>query len=562
MFLFSRTFFSSFSRFTFLRFMKNFTQSLLDLWKQLGLNQRVSLVVAALAVLGGLIGVMVWSQRPDMQLLYAKMGEKDAAAVISYIQSQNIPHQLTAGGTTVMVPSDKVYKLRMDLAGKGIPSGDGVGFEIFDKGQFGLSDFVQRTNYLRAVQGELARTISQLSGVRGARVMIVQPENRLLLTEQGVKSTASVFVDVGGGRLDIEQVNAIRHLVANAVQGLSPDQVAVIDNRGRTLSEELKQDPTLGSASSQMRYRQQVEDYLSRKVESMLSAVIGPGNAVVRVSAEIESEATTLVSEKYDPDGQVVRSQTQTDDVTNSTEAKAGGGATGVSANVPDKGAATGDTARPISTSEQNRKNRTIAYEINRVVTNVTRNPGTVKSVTAAVFVAPRLIAVPLPADAPKGTPLPAPQVQKRTQQEIDALRQIVINALGLKPAPGQTPESLVSLQEQPFQSIVSLPDKFEATTGETRLQSWLEVASRWAALGGGALILLVFLRMLSRQKPEAVPVEVLSLSPDAAARSLPNSNAITPELLNELIRAKPTNVGVALRDWVSSGAAVAGSKN
>jgi len=542
--------------------MKNFTQSLLDLWKQLGLNQRVSLVVAALAVLGGLIGVMVWSQRPDMQLLYAKMGEKDAAAVISYIQSQNIPHQLTAGGTTVMVPSDKVYKLRMDLAGKGIPSGDGVGFEIFDKGQFGLSDFVQRTNYLRAVQGELARTISQLSGVRGARVMIVQPENRLLLTEQGVKSTASVFVDVGGGRLDIEQVNAIRHLVANAVQGLSPDQVAVIDNRGRTLSEELKQDPTLGSASSQMRYRQQVEDYLSRKVESMLSAVIGPGNAVVRVSAEIESEATTLVSEKYDPDGQVVRSQTQTDDVTNSTEAKAGGGATGVSANVPDKGAATGDTARPISTSEQNRKNRTIAYEINRVVTNVTRNPGTVKSVTAAVFVAPRLIAVPLPADAPKGTPLPAPQVQKRTQQEIDALRQIVINALGLKPAPGQTPESLVSLQEQPFQSIVSLPDKFEATTGETRLQSWLEVASRWAALGGGALILLVFLRMLSRQKPEAVPVEVLSLSPDPAARSLPNSNAITPELLNELIRAKPTNVGVALRDWVSSGAAVAGSKN
>ncbi len=542
--------------------MKNFTQSLLDLWKQLGLNQRVSLVVAALAVLGGLIGVMVWSQRPDMQLLYAKMGEKDAAAVISYIQSQNIPHQLTAGGTTVMVPSDKVYKLRMDLAGKGIPSGDGVGFEIFDKGQFGLSDFVQRTNYLRAVQGELARTISQLSGVRGARVMIVQPENRLLLTEQGVKSTASVFVDVGGGRLDTEQVNAIRHLVANAVQGLSPDQVAVIDNRGRTLSEELKQDPTLGSASSQMRYRQQVEDYLSRKVESMLSAVIGPGNAVVRVSAEIESEATTLVSEKYDPDGQVVRSQTQTDDVTNTTEAKAGGGATGVSANVPDKGAVTGDTARPISTSEQNRKNRTIAYEINRVVTNVTRSPGTVKSVTAAVFVAPRLIAVPLPADAPKGTPLPAPQVQKRTQQEIDALRQIVINALGLKPAPGQTPESLVSLQEQPFQSMVSLPDKFEATTGETRLQSWLEVASRWAALGGGALILLVFLRMLSRQKPEAVPVEVLSLSPDAAARSLPNSNAITPELLNELIRAKPTNVGVALRDWVSSGAAVAGSKN
>src|SRR5436190_173491 len=260
--------------------MKNFSQSLLALWKQLGLNQRVSLVVAALAVIGGLIAVMIWSKRPDYQLLYARLGEKDAGAVISYIQSQNIPHQITAGGTAVQVPANMVYKLRMDLATKGIPSGDGVGFEIFDKGQFGLSDFVQRTNYLRAVQGELARTITQLQGVRAARLMIVQPENRLLLTEQGVKSTASVFVDLGGGRLEPDQVNSVRNLVANAVQGLSPDQVAVVGNRGHVLSEELKQDPTLGSASSQMRYRQQMEDYFAKKVESMLATVIGPGNAV------------------------------------------------------------------------------------------------------------------------------------------------------------------------------------------------------------------------------------------------------------------------------------------
>ena len=414
--------------------MKNFTQSLFDLWKELGLNQRVSLFVAAVAVLGGLIGVVLWSQRPDYQLLYARMGEKDAAAVISHLQTQNIPHQVTGGGSAVQVPSNMVHKIRMDLAGKGLPSGDGVGFEIFDKGQFGLSDFVQRTNYLRAVQGELARTITQLQGVRAARVMIVQPENRLLLTEQGVKSTASVFVDVGGGRLDVDQVNAIRHLVANAVQGLAPDQVAVIDNRGRTLSEELKQDPTLGTASSQMRYRQQVEDYLSKKVETMLATVIGPGNAVVRVSAEIETEATTLTSEKYDPDGQVVRSQTQTDDITTSSEARASGGAAGVSANVPEKSAGSTEVARPISTSDQQRKNRTTTYEINRVTTSTTRNPGTVKHVTAAVLIAPRTIAAS-PIMGADGKPAPAapPQVQKRSTQELEALRQVVINALGLK---------------------------------------------------------------------------------------------------------------------------------
>src|SRR5215471_1134038 len=107
--------------------MKNFTQSLLDLWKQLGLNQRVSLIVAAVAVIGGLIGVVLWTQRPDYQLLYARLGEKDAAAVISYLETQNIPHQVTAGGTAVQVPTNMVYKLRMDLASKGLPSGDGVG---------------------------------------------------------------------------------------------------------------------------------------------------------------------------------------------------------------------------------------------------------------------------------------------------------------------------------------------------------------------------------------------------------------------------------------------------
>jgi flagellar M-ring protein FliF len=521
----------------------------------------VSLMVAALAVAGGLVGVVLWSQRPDYQLLYARMGEKDAAAIISHLQTQNIPHQVTAGGTAVQVPTNVVHKIRMELAGKGLPSGDGVGFEIFDKGQFGLSDFVQRTNYLRAVQGELARTIMQLHGVRSARVMIVQPENRLLLTEQGVKSTASVFVDVGGGRLEPDQVNAIRHLVANAVQGLAPDQVAVIDNRGRTLSEELKQDPVLGSASSQMRYRQQMEDYLSKKVETMLATVIGPGNAVVRVSAEIETEATTQTSEKYDPDGQVVRSQTSTEDVTNTSEARSSGGATGVSANVPDKSPGSPDTARPTSISEQNRKNRTTTYEINRTTTNTTRNPGTLKNVTAAVFIAPKMIAS-APGVGADGRPAPAaaPQVQKRTPQELEALRQVVINALGLKPVPGVPLDSLVSLQETEFQAVDRLPMMAEAAqSGETKLQTYFELGSRWVAVAGAAIVFLVFWRMLKRQKPEPVPIEVLSLNPDTGNRTSANPGQVTPELLNELIRQKPANIGLALRDWVSAGTAPAG---
>ena len=531
--------------------MNNFGKSLLALWGELGLNQRVSLGVASVAVIAGLIAVVVWSRRPDYQLLYGRMSEKDAAAIIGQLEAQKIPHQVSSGGTAVSVPSDQVYKLRMDLASKGLPSGDGVGFEIFDKGQFGLSDFVQRTNYLRAIQGELARTITQLQGVRAARVMIVQPENRLLLTEQGVKPSASVFIDVGCSRLETEQVNAIRNLVANAVQGLLPDAVAVVDNHGRVLSEELKQDPTLGTASSQMRYKQQVEDYLSRKVETMLASVIGPGNAVVRVSAEIETEATTSTQEKYDPDGQVVRSQTITEDITNSAEQRATGGAVGVSANIPEKAAAAEPAARPTSTSEQNRKNRTTTYEINRTTTNITRNPGTVKNVSAAVFIAQRIAPAAVPV---AGAPAAEPAVQKRTPEELNSLRQLVLNALGLKAAPGQSLDALVSLQEVPFQSAVQLPAQIEAIQKENRLMGWVEAGSRWGAVVLALGVFAFFLRMLSKQKPEPVPVEVLSLPPEAMGRALPNgSNGVTPEMLNQLIRHKPANIGAALRDWVAS---------
>ncbi len=522
--------------------MKNFAQSLVALWGQLGINQRVSLVVAALAVAACMTAVGLWSRRPDYQLLYARLGDKDAAAIIGYLEGQNIPHQVTAGGTAVQVPADQVYKIRMELAGKGLPNGDGVGFEIFDKGQFGLSDFVQRTNYLRAVQGELARTISQLQGVRASRVMIVQPENRLLLTDQGVKSTASVFVDMGGGRLETEQVNAIRHLVANAVQGLQPDEVAVVDNHGRVLSEELKQDPTLGTASSQMHYRQQVEDYLSKKVESMLSQVIGPGNAVVRVSADIDTEATTLTEEKFDPEGQVVRTQTSTDDTSSSVDAHSAGGAVGVSANVPDKAAANAAAAiaKPAAKTESNRKNRSTTYEINRTLTNITRSPGSVKNVTAAVLVALR----PAPAG---GTG----QAAKRTPEEINLLRQVVINALGLKAAPGQSLDSMVTVEEIAF-SVEPVSQEVQSIAKENRWMGWVEAGSRWGAVAAAAAVFLLFMRLLSRQRPEAVPVEILTLPPDEVARSRPTSGGVTPDFLNELIRQKPANVGMTLRDWMT----------
>lgn len=529
--------------------MQSFFGSLVNLWRQLGLNQRVSLIVAALAVIGSLSALVIWSRQPDYQLLYGRLSDKDAAQIIGTLQSQGIPHRTGNGGAMVYVPADQVHRLRMELAGKGLPSGDGVGFEIFDKGQFGLSDFVQRTNYLRALQGELARTVSQLDGVRSARVMIVQPENRLLLTEQGIKPTASVFVELAGARLETEAVNSIRHLVANAVQGLQPDQVAVVDQKGRVLSEDLRQDPLLSTASSQMRYRQQVEDYLARKVESLLLPVVGAGNAVVKVSAEIETDATTTTEERYDPEGQVVRSQVDTEDRSNSAEQRSGG-TVGVAANTPEKpGATATEAARPTTVTETNRKNRTTTYEINRSVTNVTRQPGSVKRLTASVFVARRKASA-TPVGGAAATPT-APATTPRTDEELQALRQIVVNALGVRPAPGQTLDSLVSVQEVEFQNEPVAAVALERIESATRFQGWIEGARSYLAVALALAVLAVFWRMLGRQKPEAVPVELLTSAAPEPGRSLA-AGSLTPEMLNELIRQKPVNIGTALKDWVA----------
>src|SRR5208283_2904855 len=177
---------------------KNITQLLQQLagiWKQLGVNQRISITITTLAVLAGLAGVAIWSSRTEYSLLYGKLDQEEASKVVAALDEAKVPYQITRGGDAIMVPADKVYQMRMQLAGKGIPRGAGAGFELLDKANFGLSDFMQRANWLRAMEGELARTVSQLDQVESATVMIVTPENQLLSDAQR-KPTASVFVRV------------------------------------------------------------------------------------------------------------------------------------------------------------------------------------------------------------------------------------------------------------------------------------------------------------------------------------------------------------------------------
>ncbi|HXC99066.1 MAG TPA: flagellar basal-body MS-ring/collar protein FliF, partial [Verrucomicrobiae bacterium] len=298
---------------------KNISQlggQLAGIWRQLGINQRISIIMATGIVVFGLAGLAYWSSRMDYSLLYGKLDDGEASKVIAALDEEKVPYKIGAGGSSILVPADKVYQVRMQMAGKGIPQGEGVGFEIFDKANFGISDFVQRANYTRAVQGELARTISQLDQIESARVMIVMPENRLL-SDSLRKPTASVFVRVkGSAQLSPSSVNSIRFLVANSVEGLQANNVSVVDNSGNVLSENQDNDSVAGLSGNQLSARRNFEQYLSKKAQGMLETVLGPGEAVVRVSADINWDSVTRTDVKYDPDGQVATTTTINDEDT------------------------------------------------------------------------------------------------------------------------------------------------------------------------------------------------------------------------------------------------------
>jgi len=503
--------------------MKAFLSQLALLWKQLGLNQRVSIAVATLGVVAGLIALVVWSHRPDLQLLYGKLSEKDAAEVAAAVQAAGVKYELRGSGSAIYVPADQVHALRLQLAAKGVPAGEGVGFEIFDRANFGISDFVQRTNYARALQGELSRTISQLQGVSSARVLIVVPENRLLFSDVKAKPTASVFIE---GSISTPSVNSIRFLVANAVEGLRADDVAVVDHRGNVLTEGLKDDPTLGTASSQMKLRKSVEDYLATKVETMLATVLGPGGAVVRVSADLDVESTTRTEEKYDPEAQVVRNETTEEDTTLTNETdKASGGTAGAAANA----GTTADSARsgPGKNSEQSRKSKTMSYEINRVITNAVRAPGTVSRISAAVLIAAK--------------------AQPRTPAELESLRKMVVNALGVKAADEKEVAKIVTVEEVAFESApVVKKGALDFVLGNSDL-----VKNGVAVLVAVALVFF-FLRMVKKAKPDEIPIEILS--PGKAQADAAVGRPVSVDMLNEMIRQKPNNVGAALREWMAGG--------
>jgi flagellar M-ring protein FliF len=393
----------------------SFFQKIAAIWQKVSLVQR-ALLIAVLLACGIITALLIhWARRPDMAMLYQGLSPSEAAKITEKISEKGTSYQLRDGGTAIYVPKEKVYQFRLDMAKEGLPAAEQGGYRIFDEEKIGISPFVQNVNLKRALQEELAKSIQMIEGVVHARIHIVSPERTLFASDAG-KTTASVVLRLKPGyRISPLNIAAITHLVAGSVEGLKSENVTVIDSQGRLLSSESNQALANGAGTA-AEYKERVEQSLSKKVEDMLTAVLGPGRATVRVSAVIDMNSVSTVTETYDPSAKVpTKEEIKTTSETEQAGASAAGG-----------------TVTPGNT----KKDETILteYEVGKTVKQEVILPGEIKSLSVAAFVDLSVSdANQTEAGGPATPALSAVEGGGAMIMQLSDVEQIIRNALGLK---------------------------------------------------------------------------------------------------------------------------------
>src|SRR5271170_7602394 len=321
---------------------------------------------------------------PQMTPLFTDLSYEDSAAIIKDLERQGVAYELRNDGNTVMVPRDRVARLRMSLAGDGLPKGGGIGYEIFDKSDaLGTTSFVQNINNLRALEGELARTIRGLDSVVAARVHLVLPE-RPLFSRDKIEPSASIVLKVRG-TLEAAQVRAIRHLVASAVNGLKPQRVSIVDEAGRLLADGAGDSDNPGEVTVDER-RVTFEKRLRDQVDAIVTSVVGPGRARTEVSADFDFNRVTQTSDKYDPEGRVVRSSQTREETSASNEGKEN--QVTVGNEIPGGQRQPAPGADNAAARDESRKSEEIVnYEISKTTKTEVLEGGRVNRISVAVLV-------------------------------------------------------------------------------------------------------------------------------------------------------------------------------
>lgn len=389
-------------------------KNLIQLVREWPLQRKIA-TGAVLIISIALFAVLIIQARvADQQLLYANLSETDASSVVSWLKGQRIPYTLKNGGKNIWVPADMLYETRLDLAANGLPSGGGVGFEVFDNQSFALTDYVQKVNYTRALQGELSRTISSLEPVEATRVHLAIPEKRLFKDQQKL-TTASVIVTLVPGRtLSGDQVKGILHMVAGSIPGLDPSNVKVIDSRGMVLESDEPADKDKMLSTDMLAFQQEVERRMELRAQDLLDKTMGADKAMVRVTASIDFAKVEKTEELFDAEEPVVRSEQVSQESSGSATT---GGIPGVESNLQGNVAGAAGSG-PASNSST----RTTNYEISKTISKIVNPVGTLTSLSVSVLVADR---------SQKDDEGKISQVS-RTPEELASIKNMISAALGL----------------------------------------------------------------------------------------------------------------------------------
>ena len=405
------------------------SSQVVQVWKQFGPGQRFNIMVALVLTVVIVGGLLYWGSIPDYRLLYSDLSLSDAAQMREQLDEAKIDVKIGQSGMSISVPSSDLYSARLLLASTGLPKDSSSGFELFEEPKFGLTDFAQKVNYQRALQGELERTISAMQGIQGARVMLVLPKDQLFASKDEKKAQASILLTLNGSvSLGDAQIQSIIHLVSGSVQSLKPSDVVVTDQSGRMLSNVSKTDDVFDQGSEQLVLQERAEKRLEGKAQSILDRAMGIGNSIVRVSVQMDFSDVEQEAQSYDGANRVATSERVTsEDQSGGGGGGGGGGPAGVMANVKisDPG------AMQVDEKDKNKKEELVTeYVVPSTISRTRRKGISVEQMSVAICLAQGETA--------------------RTEAELSNIRQLMISALGVNLAR----EDLIEVTEMTFQVI------------------------------------------------------------------------------------------------------------
>jgi flagellar M-ring protein FliF len=407
-------------------------------------GRKILAMLGVAAVVAVMAGLWMWGQQPDYKVLFSNFSDRDGGAIVAQLEKMNIPYKYADGGGALLVPADRVHDARLKLAAQGLPKGGNVGFELMENQKLGASQFVEQVNFQRAMEGELARSIESVSAVQAARVHLAMPRDSIFVSEQK-QPTASVLINLHPGRaLDRQQVSAIVHLVASSVPELSPKNVTLVDQNGNLLSDADNPARSNGTDPAQIKYVQDLQENIARRIESIITPIVGPGNVRAEATADVDfsrrEEAVESYKPNQTPEAMAIRSQQTSESLNGAGNA---GGVPGALSNQPPAPAsapivaAPGTNGTPGSAGNTTRKDATVNYEVDKTIQYVQQSGGGLRRLSVAVVVNHR--AVPGKNGAVSMRPL--------TEAEKTQITNLVKEAMGFNAARGDT----VNVVNSPF---------------------------------------------------------------------------------------------------------------